>query len=249
MSLFASRSSPHNSHELLRQWQRLAKLLKLTTHHLGKTGAGQDLLLFQTKPTGPAVYLSAGVHGDEPAAPWALLAWAWNHQHLLRERAFLIAPCLNPDGLLQNTRLDEKQRDLNRLFHTQRISWLKTWHTQLQRHELRLALCLHEDYDARGCYVYSTGNGTRPLVAEVMAEVNELLPCDPRRKIEGQSAKSGVIHFNTVPTHVVGPEALVLQQRYGCPITLNFETPSEFDLDQRMEAQQHFIQASLRLFC
>jgi hypothetical protein len=244
MSFFAARASAHDSCELLLQWQRLAKLLKLNVHTLGHSARGQPLLFLETGHTGSAVYLSAGVHGDEPAGPWALLSWAWNHQDLLRERPFLIAPCLNPDGLQLNTRVDEKGRDLNRLFHTQRIPWLKQWHSWMCGKSLQLCICLHEDYDARGCYVYATGSKRR-LIKELMAQVHEVLPVDPRKQIEGRPAMDGIIYMKQPTVDIQGPEALVLMQRYHCAVTLNFETPSEFDLDQRMEAQLCFIQASL----
>jgi hypothetical protein len=42
------------------------------------------------------------------------------------------------------------------------------------------------------------------------------------------------------------PEAIELHQR-GCPLTLTFETPSEFDLDQRVMAQVRFIEACLEV--
>ncbi|MDB6076005.1 MAG: hypothetical protein JWO89_3645, partial [Verrucomicrobiaceae bacterium] len=41
-----------------------------------------------------------------------------------------------------------------------------------------------------------------------------------------------------------GPEALILHQK-GCPVTLTFETPSEFGLDDRVQAHRRFIESSL----
>ena len=43
------------------------------------------------------------------------------------------------------------------------------------------------------------------------------------------------------------PEAIELHVR-GCPVTLTFETPSEFDLDRRVRAQVKFVEAALEVF-
>jgi hypothetical protein len=40
---------------------------------------------------------------------------------------------------------------------------------------------------------------------------------------------------------------LVLHQ-LGCPLTLTFETPSEFDLDARVRSQASFVDAALASF-
>jgi hypothetical protein len=42
------------------------------------------------------------------------------------------------------------------------------------------------------------------------------------------------------------PEAIELHLR-GCPLTLTFETPSEFDLDTRVRAQVRFIEATMEV--
>ena len=53
-----------------------------------------------------------------------------------------------------------------------------------------------------------------------------------------------MIRRRTLPTHLPGmPEAIELHER-GCPLTLTFETPSEFDLDTRVRAQMKFIEAA-----
>jgi len=71
-----------------------------------------------------------------------------------------------------------------------------------------------------------------------------VLPLDPRRDIDGQEAAKGIIRRKLLPPQIKGPEAIVLYQ-LGCPVTLTFETPSEFSLDQRVAAHRIFIEASL----
>src|SRR6185436_15747808 len=59
------------------------------------------------------VYISTGIHGDEPAGPLAV-------RELLKENAwpdhieFWLCPCLNPTGFPRNTRGSADGIDLNR---------------------------------------------------------------------------------------------------------------------------------------
>ncbi len=61
------------------------------------------------------VYISAGIHGDEPAGPLAVL-------QLLRENRWpaqveiCLCPCLNPGGFARNTRENAEKIDLNRQY-------------------------------------------------------------------------------------------------------------------------------------
>ena len=67
--------------------------------------------------------------------------------------------------------------------------------------------------------------------------------CDIRR-IKASLARNGVIRRKKLPTHLPGmPEAVELH-RVGCPVTLTFETPSEFSLDDRVACQMAFIDAA-----
>ncbi len=76
---------------------------------------GHPLLMFE-KMNGdglPAISISAGIHGDEPAPVWTLL-------NLLESNFFTTAanwqifPILNPSGLERNTRENADGVDLNR---------------------------------------------------------------------------------------------------------------------------------------
>src|SRR5882762_10191115 len=63
----------------------------------------------------PSLYISAGIHGDEPAGPLAVC-------RLLKENqwpsnlAVWICPCLNPTGFLSNRRENSEGLDLNRQY-------------------------------------------------------------------------------------------------------------------------------------
>lgn len=196
----------------------------------------------------PAAYLSSGVHGDEPGAAWGLLAWAEKHVGELKRGAFLIAPCLNPVGITLNTRADHRGIDINRRFHDAEDVICGPWQRWIAGKAMRFGLCLHEDYDAQGIYLYELNHARQTVGHGIIDRCSRLIAPDPRKNIDGQRAKNGVIRRRTLPTHLPGmPEAIELHVR-GCPVTLTFETPSEFDLDARVRVQVKFIESALEAF-
>ncbi|MGH7952115.1 MAG: DUF2817 domain-containing protein, partial [Limisphaerales bacterium] len=98
------------------------------------------------------IYISTGIHGDEPAGPLAALK-------LLQENNWpenleiWLCPCLNPVGFQLNSRANAKGIDLNRgylnpvaeeiLAH---IAWLE------QQPAYDLCMTLHEDWESHGFY-------------------------------------------------------------------------------------------------
>jgi murein peptide amidase A len=238
----------HDYAELIRQWRLVATEAGLKKHELCQLD-GQRIVWFETAAaqTGtPPIYLSAGVHGDEPAATSGLLAWAQQNISRLRRDAFLLFPCLNPHGLLANTRVNQAGEDLNRRFHLDDDPVCGPWRQVIRAYTLPMGICLHEDYDAQGCYVYELSphpqGWSRPLLQKASSA---RLPIDPRRKIDGHLSHAGVIQRQRAPRNLPGmPEAVVLYQM-GCPISLTFETPSEFALTDRVNAHRRFLNAAL----
>ncbi|CAN5780454.1 M14 family metallocarboxypeptidase [soil metagenome] len=191
------------------------------------------------------IYISAGVHGDEPAPPWGLLAWAEAHVALLQSHRFLILPTLNPHGLVQNTRVDHRGVDINRTFDHAENPLMAAWRNLLTDRKLSIALCLHEDYDALGCYIYELTRQSASVSKGILSDCEHLIPIDRRGKIDGRAAKDGVI-MRRVPPKLAGyPEAIVLHW-LGAPVTLTFESPSEFALLERVAVQKAFIQSALK---
>lgn len=122
------------------------------------TPAG-PLSVWERDGDGPPVYLSAGMHGDEPAGPLAMIRLL--EDGLLENgRRFVLCPALNPTGLALGTRESACGRDLNRdylLRHSDEVrahaAWLES------RPVPELFLSLHEDWEARGFYFYEINLG------------------------------------------------------------------------------------------
>lgn len=240
----------HDAKHLLQRWRVLAREAGCRVKTLCKVD-GLPVIVVESAAAGagePAVYLSAGVHGDEAAAAWGLLLWAEKQARELQRGSFLIAPCLNPAGLTLNTRVDHRGIDINRRFHDGADEICGPWQRWITGKTMRFGLCLHEDYDAQGIYLYELNHARQTAGHGVIEKCSRVIAPDPRRNIDGQRANRGVIRRRTLPTHLPGmPEAIELHVR-GCPVTLTFETPSEFDLDTRVRAQVRFVEAALEVF-
>ena len=107
------------------------------------------------------IYISTGIHGDEPAGPLAVL-------QLLQENRWpadadiWLCPCLNPTGFPLNSRENAHGIDLNRQYLkpeaeeiVAHIAWLE------KQPKFDVCICLHEDWEAEGFYVYEL-NPERP---------------------------------------------------------------------------------------
>ena len=183
------------------------------------------------------VYLSSGIHGDEPAGPLAA-------RQLLQENAWpegldlWMCPCLNPMGFALNQRENGDGLDLNRQYLepaadevVAHIQWLK------RQPGFDLCLCLHEDWESHGFYVYELNPDDRPSLAEPMiARIAEVCPIDRSEVIEGRPARDGVIRLSVDPrARPQWPEAFFLLT-HKTRLSYTLEAPSDFPLSARVAA-------------
>jgi predicted deacylase len=212
---------------------------------------GFPLFVLQTRrpsPDAPSVYLSAGIHGDEPAGPEGVLAWARKHTRTLQHLSVTIFPCLNPWGLSRNIRTDQSGVDLNRQFHEVGVGYFRALHQLIDGRHFDLAVALHEDYDGQGLYIYELDSAPTPHAPQLLAAARHILPADPRRTIDGRRfTKPGYLHRNVARRKLPdGPETIFLARRKA-GICLTVETPSEFSLDRRIRAHRVILQAAVEL--
>jgi hypothetical protein len=203
--------------------------------------AALDLRLLALQRERPAAsrrwYLSTGIHGDEPAGPLAALKLL--QQDRWPERAeIILLPCLNPDGFTLNRRENAGGIDLNRDYREPRAAGTRAHIAWLERQPpFDLYLCLHEDWEARGFYLYEQNPDQRPSLAEkIIAAVRAVCPIDPSETIEGRAAQGGIIRPAVNPAaRPDWPEAFYLitrQSRLGYTL----EAPSDFPLRVRVDA-------------
>ena len=65
----------HDYPFLIRRWRKVARAAGLTMTPFMQA-SGHDLFVLTSRYNGEAVYLSAGIHGDEPASTEGLICWA-----------------------------------------------------------------------------------------------------------------------------------------------------------------------------
>lgn len=132
-------------------------------------GAPRTLLCVEVgDATAPTIALAAGVHGDEPAGPAALLAMLEDDAFDPRY-AYRIYPCTNPSGYALGTRASAEGIDVNRTFGRGGQSpEARAIVTANRDRKFALSLDLHEDCDAVGFYCYdytSDGCGAAAIAA------------------------------------------------------------------------------------
>ena len=251
----------HDAHDfaaLRQRWAALIQPCSLTEFTLSDKG-GFPVLAYRSRALEEAgdqsvpgaLYLCAGVHGDEPAGVWGLLEWAEANVALLCERAVLILPCFNPWGLVNNRRSDAEGRDLNRIFHLTDLPLMAAWRELMGSTQFELALLLHEDYDARGTYLYELTAPELNLGEIGLTACEAILPRDQSLEIEGVPFENGILRRTEGMEQVVEeeldggyPEAIYLFIHHARS-ALTFETPSEFSLWHRVRAQRCFVETVL----
>lgn len=157
---------------LCARWKSL-RARGFSVREVACVGAPRTLLLAEAGAAGlPCVTLSAGVHGDEPAAPWALLSLA--EDGLLSPRfSYRIWACTNPGGLDAGTRENPEGADVNRSFDRGgRTPEARAIITANRDRRFALSLDLHEDVDAAGFYCYEPQQD-RDLGAAVLRALDE----------------------------------------------------------------------------
>jgi hypothetical protein len=200
----------------------------------------------ETAQLSTRIYLSAGIHGDEPAGPLAAL-------RLLRENRWpanaelWFCPCLNPMGFVLNRRENDKGKDLNRDYRHLETTEVRAHIAWLERQpQFDLCLCLHEDWESHGFYVYELNPENRPSLAEAMiACIAEVCPIDPSEIIEDRPARGGIIHPNLDPhTRPQWAEAFYLIVN-KTRLSYTLEAPSDFPLTTRVNALVAGVNAAL----
>jgi hypothetical protein len=246
-SQFLARHRAHDYRALVEAWRVLAAVAEA---ELGvfAADAGYPVVWIhkQGDPSLPSLYLSAGIHGDEPAAVWGLVEWA-RIRLAGQKRTVLIFPCFNPWGLVANRREDRRGRDLNRNFGAPMPALLRRWERVMARCTpdgwFHTAVCLHEDYDARGIYCYELYRRHRPAGGRAaLDEASARIPLDGRPVIEGRRAEGGLIRRAALPALDGTPEAFALFTHWAWQVQ-TFETPSEFSLFHRVHAHAAFLRA------
>ncbi len=198
-------------------------------------------------PGGRNIYLSAGIHGDEPAGPFALLQLL-QAKALPKKHNYWICPLLNPAGLAAGTREQSDGLDLNRDYSDTQSGEIRAHMAWASRRidSLDMGLHLHEDWESQGFYCYELNLTGLPGCAEAILQATRRhLPIETACLIDGHAAKGGIIHRDSLPEIPEGdPEAIHLQENFG-GLSYTLETPSAFPLKKRVDAMEAAVRSVL----
>lgn len=193
------------------------------------------------------VYVSTGVHGDEPSGPLAVL-------RMLREDRWpdvnlWLVPCVNPTGFRLNTRENDQGVDLNRDYRALRTMEVAAHVAWLRRQPIfDVSLLLHEDWEANGFYIYELNPRGQLSLAEGMIEAaRERCAIEHAELVDNFECRGGIIRPKVKPEErPEWAEAIYLMANNSAQ-NYTLETPSDFPLALRVETHLAALQRGLEL--
>lgn len=196
----------------------------------------------------PRIYLSAGIHGDEPAPPLTLLAMieggVFDHR-----ATWFICPLLNPAGLARGVRENPAGLDLNRDYKDKLSQEILAHVRWLQRQpNFSVTLSVHEDWEAKGYYLYELNPEHHASLAEpILQAVAAVCPIDHSPVIDGRDAKAGILRPISDPLlREKWPESIYLRAHHA-KLTYTLESPSAFPLAERIAAHRAALETAIGL--
>jgi hypothetical protein len=150
------------------------------------------------RPSLGPIYLSGGIHGDEPAGVWAALEFFQRFPDLppyYHRFNYTVLPCINPYGFEHNTRANHDAIDLNRQFRNadppEEVRIVKN---AAGNTKYRIAMEFHEDIDTPAFYLYELAQpGEPPWGRKIVDRIRLQTEVNDQEVIEGMPADHGLI--------------------------------------------------------
>ncbi|MGZ3516037.1 MAG: hypothetical protein ACXVAM_02565 [Vulcanimicrobiaceae bacterium] len=239
------------------RWKALRATSEISVREVACVGAARTLLCAQFGDQNkPVVVLSAGIHGDEPAGPWALLSIL--EEGLLDPGfAYRIWACTNPSGYRLGTRENAEGSDVNRSFgRGGQTPEARAIVTANRDRKFVLSIDLHEDCDAQGFYCYEYGDGDLGRAVITAIDAASL----PVQAFEGGydlGAPLAAEHIRFERGHVL-PNAIAEGEsigglsyslsivRHATTRALTLESPSLLPWEMRLEMHRTAVVAAVR---
>ncbi len=205
---------------------------------------GFEIIVLKHIVSGAAknVYISSGIHGDEPAGPVSINKLLEKNQWPSDVNIYLL-PCLNPTGCKLHTRENEDGVDLNRDYLNPTSKEVKAHTNWLEKQvDFDMSICVHEDWEAEGFYIY----GSNKIIArKIIKEVEKVFPIE-QNSADERLVKKGVVSASYKHKLPFWPEAFYLHIKKK---SMNFtlETSSDYMLEDRVKAHMKAIETALGL--
>ena len=236
---------------LYQTWLNQAGSLGFQHHSYGQVASHPLIALTrEAEPGKPRIYVSSGIHGDEPAGVLALIE-LYQSGFFDSRAAWFLCPMLNPTGLELGTRGNAGGKDLNRDYrHPQTVevqshrAWLEA------QAPFHLALSLHEDWETTGFYLYEINTSKHGCIGPaVLEKVSAVMEIETGTVLDQHEVTSRgyIYHPPEADAPENWPEAIFHVKR--CPLlSCTFETPSALPLQERVSAHVTALQAALDQF-
>lgn len=207
----------------------------MTLNDIWKTNYGSIYFVhLKSKSSNPIkIFLSAGVHGDEPAGVEAVIRFLESdNSDLLNKFEFFIIPCLNPYGYSRNVRWNSDGLDINRTFENNLSMEAILVKTLLADKQLDISIDFHEDWEYRGFYLFEISKNNFELGKDIVDKLGCKCEIKKEAMIDGFINKEGVIKLNCEDFGERVMALYLANNHVNHSITL--ETPTQWAFDKRV---------------
>ncbi len=243
----------HSYDDLQAGWKAMRGSGNVSVREVACEGVARTLLCAEIgSNTAPVIALAAGVHGDEPAGPWALLSLV-EQNDLDASYSYRAWACTNPSGYRAGTRQSAEGVDLNRTFGRGGQSpEARAIITSNRDRKFVLSFDLHEDYEAEGFYCYEYGNGAlgRAVIAAVRERgfpIQDLTRCDLGAPYGEPELDDGVVRPSAASEieSIGGLSYTMAIVRHAAKRALTLETPTRLPWEERIAIHRVAVKAAI----
>ena len=195
------------------------------------------------------VLLTAGLHGDEPAGPEAILRFLErDHSSLLHTFDFFILPCINPYGFVHNTRENATGLDINRSFEEDTTPEAILVKRTLQGRCFDTFVEFHEDWEFDGFYLFELQRSQRSIGPKIIESVKQIGPIYSSSSVDDMPVEYGVVQTD-LEMQEIGKEAMPRYVfRFHADHCITSETPTRWDIESRISAHLTVLDIALQSY-
>ena len=220
-----------NANERIRQALAPAEALSTRSPYLDRGHFALPHFLFRGPHGGGdpvRIGLFAGIHGDEPVGPHALIeviSLLHGRPELATGYQLFFYPICNPSGFVKGTRYSASGKDLNREFWKNSSEpEVQLLEKEIRTHRFHGLISLHSDDTSSGMYGFVRGAVlTRGLLEPALAAAEKVLPRNREPLIDGFPAENGIISqcydgiLTSPPELDPAPFEIILETPHSAP--------------------------------
>jgi len=242
-------------------------VLKAGTVKHGSASYPLYYIIVKGKPGSQNVFLSAGVHGDEPAGVYALLEFLEKHaSNYLDDFSFVAFPCINPGGFEKAIRMNNNGVNLNQNFASRKpepeVKIIKNF---LAEHNERYVFSFdfHEDDiytvveqfpvedNPRGFYLYEISKNKKEMFGDDILKIIEAkgVTVCKQEQIYHDKSQDGLVWYKRGTRRYYEHENTLFgyMQKYT-KHSFIAETPTCWPLKKRIKAHITALSSALDFF-